>query len=212
MALAPRLALLGEPSRSIRCRSMPRWSSPSKPSRASRIGPLTLSTAPSTLLPPNASPPSRSSTASNWPVDAPEGTMARPVAPEARNTSTSTVGLPRESRTWRPSTCSMLLIGRCCSCCRCGGWYCWGTARRQHPSDPQLFRVGSGSAHTGCTRRGGHHLRHLGRLLPARHRDPSVGGGTDVHVAHAPRTDKTHGRVYPARPQRVSPGSRCHAP
>ncbi len=33
--------------------------------------------------------------------------MARPVAPEARKTSTSTVGLPRESRTSRPATCSM---------------------------------------------------------------------------------------------------------
>jgi 1-acyl-sn-glycerol-3-phosphate acyltransferase len=51
------------------------------------------------------------------PVDAPEGTMARPWAPLSRNTSTSTVGLPRESRTWRPTTCSMLLMGSCCSCC-----------------------------------------------------------------------------------------------
>src|SRR3954454_10015276 len=34
--------------------------------------------------------------------------MARPCAPDARKTSTSTVGFPRESRTWRPWTCSML--------------------------------------------------------------------------------------------------------
>src|ERR1051325_10502527 len=35
--------------------------------------------------------------ASCSPVEAPEGTAARPNAPEARRTSTSTVGLPRES-------------------------------------------------------------------------------------------------------------------
>ena len=36
-----------------------------------------------------------------WPcfdVDAPEGTAARPISPDSSNTSTSTVGLPRESR------------------------------------------------------------------------------------------------------------------
>src|SRR5205823_4473201 len=56
-------------------------------------------------------PPSRSSTASWAPVDAPDGTMALPLAPDSRNTSTSTVGFPRESRTSRPLTCSMALIG-----------------------------------------------------------------------------------------------------
>ena len=35
--------------------------------------------------------------------------MARPRAPESRSTSASTVGLPRESRTSRPITCSMVL-------------------------------------------------------------------------------------------------------
>src|ERR1700690_1074445 len=35
--------------------------------------------------------------ASCSPVEAPEGTAARPKWPEARRTSTSTVGLPRES-------------------------------------------------------------------------------------------------------------------
>src|SRR5205823_3260815 len=40
----------------------------------------------------------RSSTASWAPVEAPEGTAARPVAPSSRLTSTSTVGLPRLSR------------------------------------------------------------------------------------------------------------------
>ena len=35
------------------------------------------------------------------PVDAPDGTMARPTVPSSRVTSHSTVGLPRESSTWR---------------------------------------------------------------------------------------------------------------
>src|ERR1700687_5608677 len=42
--------------------------------------------------------PSRSSTASCAPVEAPEGTAARPRAPSSSTTSTSTVGLPRLSR------------------------------------------------------------------------------------------------------------------
>ena len=48
--------------------------------------------------------PSRNSTASKLPVEAPEGTAARPRAPLASSTSTSTVGLPRESRICRPNT------------------------------------------------------------------------------------------------------------
>jgi len=52
-----------------------------------------------TPLPPKrALSSSRSSRASWTPVDAPEGTAARPKAPSSRTTSTSTVGLPRESR------------------------------------------------------------------------------------------------------------------
>src|SRR6187549_2879232 len=43
--------------------------------------------------------PSRNSIASFSPVDAPEGTAARPFAPLSRITSASTVGLPRESIT-----------------------------------------------------------------------------------------------------------------
>ena len=43
--------------------------------------------------------PSRNSTASYCPVDAPDGTNARPNAPDSVVTSTYTVGLPRESKT-----------------------------------------------------------------------------------------------------------------
>ena len=54
-----------------------------------------------------ASSPSRSSTASYAPVLAPLGTAARASVPSSRATSTSTVGLPRESRISRAPTASM---------------------------------------------------------------------------------------------------------
>ena len=88
----------------------PRWSRASMPAIAGAISPLTLATACVTPLPrSSASSPSRSSSASCSPVEAPEGTAARPVAPERRATSTSTVGLPRESRIWRAWTASISL-------------------------------------------------------------------------------------------------------
>ena len=42
-------------------------------------------------------------------VEAPEGTIARPRWPDARRTSTSTVGFPRESSTCRPFTSAIAL-------------------------------------------------------------------------------------------------------
>src|ERR1700732_4743141 len=48
--------------------------------------------------------PSRNSSASCSPVDAPDGTAARPTAPDVSVTSASTVGFPRESITWRACT------------------------------------------------------------------------------------------------------------
>jgi hypothetical protein len=107
MALAPRRDLLSVPSSSISRRSRPDWSSASWPPIASAISPLTFPTAFVTPLPPQASPPSRSSVASNSPVEAPDGTAARPVAPERSTSSTSTVGFPRESRIWRAWTVSI---------------------------------------------------------------------------------------------------------
>src|SRR3712207_8325563 len=71
----------------------------------------TPSTALVTPLPPYRSPPSRSSTASNAPVEAPLGTAARAIVPSSRATSTSTVGFPRESRISRAPTASMLGTG-----------------------------------------------------------------------------------------------------
>src|SRR5687767_12745582 len=53
---------------------------------------------------------SRSSAASCSPVEAPLGTAARPVAPLARVTSTSTVGLPRLSRISRAWMSMMVLM------------------------------------------------------------------------------------------------------
>ena len=75
--------------------------------RASSL--LALATALRTPLPRSRSPPSRSSTASSAPVEAPDGTIARPCAPLSSTTSTSTVGLPRESNTSRAHTRSITL-------------------------------------------------------------------------------------------------------
>ena len=60
---------------------------------------LTLDTALRTPLPKYlVGSPSRSSTASCCPVDAPEGTEASALHPHSRITSTATVGVPLESR------------------------------------------------------------------------------------------------------------------
>src|SRR5689334_4597535 len=108
MALAPRLALLGVPSSSSIVWSTRRWSSAVMPSIAGAIVWITALTALPTPLPPQRSPPSRSSTASKAPVEAPLGTAARPNAPSSSSTSTSTVGLPRESRISRAPTAAMI--------------------------------------------------------------------------------------------------------
>src|SRR5271168_649498 len=44
------------------------------------------------------------------PVDAPEGTAARPLMPDSSTTSASMVGLPRESRISRAMTSTMALM------------------------------------------------------------------------------------------------------
>src|ERR1700730_19055557 len=78
------------------------------------ISPFTLATALRTPLPPyRRVSPSRSSSASRSPVDAPDGTAPRPTAPSASVTSTSTVGLPRESRISRPTTFAIFIDSPC---------------------------------------------------------------------------------------------------
>ena len=57
----------------------------------------------------NVFKPIPASAASCWPVEAPEGTAARPHAPLIRVTSTSTVGLPRESSISRATMDSMVV-------------------------------------------------------------------------------------------------------
>src|SRR5436190_18840788 len=52
---------------------------------------------------------SRNSHASCSPVLAPLGTMALPLAPPANVTTASTVGLPRESMTWRAWTAGIFV-------------------------------------------------------------------------------------------------------
>ena len=112
IALAPRRDLFGVPSSSISVWSIAPCSAARAPTSALAMSSLTFATAFETPLPAQASPPSRSSVASNSPVEAPEGTAARPVAPVSSVTSTSTVGLPRESRIWRPCMRSIAPMSR----------------------------------------------------------------------------------------------------
>lgn len=62
--------------------------------------------------------PSLSSTASYIPVEAPDGTAARNI-PLCVCTSASTVGLPRESMIWRPTTFTIAGGDIFCSCSAC---------------------------------------------------------------------------------------------
>src|SRR5216117_1208703 len=99
VALAPRFVLVGVPSSSISFLSMFAWSRASSPLRIGAIFSFTLATAFLTLLPPKRLlSPSRNSHASCLPVLAPLGIAARPSAPLSTRTSTSIVGLPRESK------------------------------------------------------------------------------------------------------------------
>src|SRR3954454_6905066 len=111
MAFAPNCALLGVPSSWSSRASTSRCSDASKPISSGPIASSTASTALPTPLPPYRSPPSRSSTASKAPVEAPDGTAARPMVPSSRATSTSMVGFPRESRISRAPTASMDATG-----------------------------------------------------------------------------------------------------
>src|SRR5579885_2099267 len=101
IALAPSLDLFGVPSRSKSASSSSDWIGKSRPSSAGAICSRTFATAFSTPLPRyRFLSPSRSSSASPSPVEAPEGTIALPVT-SSPESSTSTVGKPRESRTSR---------------------------------------------------------------------------------------------------------------
>ena len=96
----------GVPSSSISARSTAAWSAASIPITALRRSRRSrCATACAHAL---AAPLARRRRAARpprtRPVDAPEGTAARPCAPDSSHTSTSTVGLPRESRIWRACT------------------------------------------------------------------------------------------------------------
>src|SRR5690606_26662313 len=107
---------------------------------------FTLPTAWSTPLPAYRSgSPSRSSSASNSPVEAPLGTAARPAAPLSSTTSASTVGLPRESRISR--------------------------ARTSRIADMKEPRPGYGSAACGAAADRGAHAQPSGCALANRTRD-----------------------------------------
>ena len=98
-----------EPPISFIALSIASWSVASMPMSLGAMRSLTLETAVRTPLPMWRSPPSRSSTASYAPVDAPDGTDARDMMPPA-TMSTSTVGLPRLSYIWRALIDSIVAI------------------------------------------------------------------------------------------------------
>ena len=93
---------------------MPAWSAASSPNSAGAIVSVTLATAVQDALAAEAASCRRR--AARPPRGRrsrrPDGTAARPTEPSARTTSTSTVGLPRESRISRASTTSMIVFMR----------------------------------------------------------------------------------------------------
>jgi hypothetical protein len=102
IALAPSFPLVGVPSNSIIILSNRLCSNTSNQQPRSYFGVHVLHRLQHALcLNIFFLSPSRSSTASWVPVDAPEGTAARPNAPDSVTTSTSIVGLPRLSRICR---------------------------------------------------------------------------------------------------------------
>ena len=105
MALAPRFLLSAVASSTRMAWSMAGMLDASIPTRPWAISRLTRRTAVITPLPfQSLSTWSRSSTASRLPVDAPEGTEARPAEPSSKVTAHSTVGLPRLSMICRACT------------------------------------------------------------------------------------------------------------
>src|SRR5713226_2745014 len=160
MALAPSDFLLGVPSSSIIRRSNASCSAASIPRRRGAILLRTFSTAVRTPLPPyRALSPSRSSWASCSPVEAPEGTAARPTLPEDTVTSHSSVGLPRLSRISRAwtSTISVMAVLQPGSA-RVARASSRSKAARRQACDPTFAggRSGAGAAHRhGAFRRGG---------------------------------------------------------
>ena len=111
IAFAPSLPLFSVPSRFIINLSIDTWSVTSISKISGAITLFTLSTAFNTpFLAYLFGSPSLSSTASCSPVDAPDGTIADPIAPDSAKTVTSTVGLDLESKTSIANTSIILLI------------------------------------------------------------------------------------------------------
>src|SRR5574344_867863 len=109
-ALAPNFDLVFVPSSCNNFASIVVCYKAEKPFKAGAMMLLMCSTALVTPLPKYLFlSPSRNSMASFSPVDAPEGTDALPNAPDSKYTSTSTVGLPLESRISLPIILSILI-------------------------------------------------------------------------------------------------------
>ncbi|OQA09945.1 MAG: hypothetical protein BWY67_01244 [Bacteroidetes bacterium ADurb.Bin397] len=111
MAFAPNFDLFSVPSSSIIILSIAVWANMLTPCNSSAIEVFMLFTAFKTPLPRYLFLSlSRNSTASCAPVDAPDGTAARPKIPLLVITSTSTVGLPLESRISLARIAAIVLI------------------------------------------------------------------------------------------------------
>ncbi len=102
IAAQPR-SFCGVPSSSISRLSIAAstWSLCITPSRAGAISVRIAAIASLTPKPPRRGRRRACRALRGCPVEAPEGAIARPVAPEASDTSASTVGRPRESHTSR---------------------------------------------------------------------------------------------------------------
>ena len=185
VALPPSRRFSGVPSSSISRASIAAWSAASRPISAGAMTSVTLATARVTSSPPNASPPSRRSTASPLPVDAPAGAIARPTAPPARCSSASTVGRPRLSQTRRPQHLH----------------------DRRMRSQPQLHRPGlahRGQGVGGCDQEGAGQAPHPLLVRQRSHvldRRLAVDPGQEQAGQQARRARLELGRAAPSRPR-----------
>ena len=197
VALAPSRLLFAVPSRSIMAWSASASEVQGRPHRRSRISVLTAATAPRTPLPSYLSgSPSRRSTASREPVEAPDGTPARAAAPSASRTVTARVGRPRESRISRADRSTTSNVAIICSCP--------GAAPLGPPlccADPDLLAVpGRGGRGLGPEYR-----CQLGtRALTARVTRPAGAGpgscGSAIRSRRARRRSRLRPYPGPARP------------
>src|SRR6185437_12254844 len=232
VALAPSRLLFAVPSRSIMAWSASASEVQDRPSRRSRISVFTDATAPRTPLPsylPGS--PSRRSTASREPVEAPDGTPARAAAPSESRTVTASVGRPRESRISSADKSTTSNVAIICSCPGSPAWVPADLAARVSDGVPAPLQAlagqpaghaepdgetGRGQAlgqfHAVVQQRRGDHVACLadprrGRIRSVLHSVPVPGGVFGLHRSHdlcQLVTRALTAAVMPARPALAS--------